>query len=137
MLVGALFAGPSAEALTPVSALDPTHIARCSQIRWKRGVEQRERLIRCVFRRLNPTVALAVARCESGPNLDPRAAFRGSLGLFQHQAHLFRARALRYLRFADGLDPARVSPYNAYANALITARMVGDRQIGWGPWSCA
>lgn len=129
-------------ALALVVALSgqPVKAAPCSQIDWREGVAQRERLVLCLsrrFPRVDASTALAVARCESGPDLDPRDEYHGSLGMWQHQGWLWRARAIKYLRPRWNLNPRTVSPFNAYAATIVTFSMVSDRDIGWGPWSCA
>lgn len=130
----------AALAIVALLAGGPKHQPPCGDVAWRRGTEQRVELLRClsrVFPRVEFETALRVARCESGPELDPRDEYHGSMGMFQHQGWLWRARAIKYL--ADpkwGLDGARVSPFNAYANAVVTYSMVADRDIGWSPWSC-
>lgn len=114
----------------------------CGGIAWRKGPEQRERLIRCAARRWDvpggAERALNIARCESGDALDPRAFNDGSAGVFQHQQAYWRARAAKYLSNpAWGVDVARVPVWDAWANVVVAFRMAMDRDIGWGPWSCA
>lgn len=57
----------------------------------------------------------------------------GSCGLYQHLARYWPARVKAHLKawwFPKSYP--QVSPYNARANALVTALMV--RSGGWGPW---
>lgn len=65
--------------------------------------------------------ALAVARCESGPSMTPRAHNGQYLGMFQMGAY---ARA-RYGHGPDRLTQARA----AYAYFVDSGR-------DWSPWSC-
>lgn len=128
-LVAALLVSPA----HPSSHREPP----CSQIRWERSVEARERLVRCAARRydVDPETALRVARCESGPGLDPRAVYGSHRGIYQHRIDYWPDRAERYLsRWWH--RPRSVSPFDALANVLVTMQMVTDRSIGWGPWSC-
>lgn len=135
--LGVLFSGRNADALVPLGTPNVDKPAPCSAIRWKLSAEHRVRLIRCLFANVpgGADRALEVALCESGPDLDPRALYEGNAGLFQHRLTYWRGRAHRYLTPRYDLDPATVSPYNAYANAVVTARMV--REQGWSAWSCA
>lgn len=114
----------------------------CGDIKWWRGTEQRVRLIRCAAGHWKvpggAERALEIARCESGPSLDPRAYYHGSAGVFQHQMKYWRARAAKYLANPKwGVDTATVQVWDAWANVVVAFRMAMDRDIGWGPWSCA
>lgn len=126
-------------ALVAVLIGGPVKPAPCSHIDWRGGTPQRERMVTCLarrFPRIDPDTALRVARCESGPGLDPKARLGTSSGMWQHQMPYWRARALRYLTPRWGLNPRTVSPFNAYASTIVTFSMVSDRDIGWEPWSC-
>lgn len=114
----------------------------CRWIKWNRGVAQRERLIRCAARHWAVPGgygrAIEIARCESGPGLDPRALYHGSAGVYQHQTKYWRARAVKYLAGPRWkVDEHRVPVWNAWANVVVSFMMASDPDIGWGPWSCA
>lgn len=132
---------PEAQAMM-IEQVSRVSIAPCSGIEWRRGVEQRERLIRCAARHWKvpggAERALEIARCESGHNLYPRAFLEGSAGVFQHQSRYWAARAAKYLSTPLwGIDTARISVWNAWANVVVAFKMAMDKDIGWGPWSCA
>lgn len=75
---------------------------------------------------LDPNAGVRVATCESG--LNPGASNGGRyLGLFQQAAVYWSGRAAQY-------GMAGRSPFDGYANAYVSARMVRDG--GWGPWEC-
>jgi hypothetical protein len=87
-----------------------------------------EALVRSVASRygVDPSSAVAVARCESG--LNPSASNGGSyLGLFQQSATYWAGRASAY-------GFAGASAFNGRANASVSMGMVRDS--GWGAWEC-
>lgn len=76
--------------------------------------------------------ALAVARCESGPDLkDP--GHDAYLGTFQHSARYWPARYRNLAPdWSKALSPDGVNPRS---NVVIAIRLAHIG--GWGPWSCA
>lgn len=92
------------------------------------------RIVACAARRygkVNPTVAVAVATCES--RLDPGADNGTHVGLFQHARDLWPS---RWRKYGKPLGLAR-SPFDPVSNAIVSMRMVADQDIRWTPWSCA
>lgn len=90
-------------------------------------------LIREAFRRQGIAwrggEAVAVATCESG--LNPRAynSSSGASGLLQQLARYWPGRAAAY-------GFAGASPFDPWANAMVSAGMVRDTG-GWSHWSCS
>lgn len=133
---------PVAEAQVVAEVASHHEQRPCGGIAWRKGPEQRERLIRCAARHWSvpggAERALDIARCESGDALYPRAYNEGSAGVFQHQKRYWRERATKYLSNPKwGVDTATVQVWDAWANVVVAFRMAMDRDIGWGPWSCA
>ena len=112
-LAAALVSGPTAPPPCADLALRPT--LRCAVARWP---------VPGGFKK-----ALAVATCESG--LDPRAEYRGHLGLFQQRDVYWPG---RWRKWGAPLGLAR-SPYNYLTNIVVSIRQA--HEAGWGPWSCA
>lgn len=74
--------------------------------------------------------AVAVATCESGLNPSARGGGGGNYaGLFQQSLSYWPGRAAQY-------GFAGASPYDPWANAMVSAGMVRDTG-GWSHWSCA
>lgn len=94
------------------------------------------RVTTCAFHAIVPAelgTALAVGFRES--RFDPFAynASSGASGLFQHLKRYWPGRRATYLQAREYPNTwPRVSPFNARANAILTARMV--KRGGWGPW---
>ena len=72
--------------------------------------------------------AVSVATCESGLRPTALNAGSGASGLFQQLARYWPGRAAAY-----GFPGA--SPFDPWANAMVSAGMVRDTG-GWGHWSC-
>lgn len=92
------------------------------------------RIVSCAARRygkVDPEVALAVASCES--SLDPEADSGTHVGLYQHAHELWAA---RWAKYGKPLGLSR-DPRDPVSNAIVSMRMVADRDIRWTPWSCA
>ena len=91
--------------------------------------------IRAAFHRygMGDGVARCVAMRESGYNEDARNLYSGAAGLFQHLPYYWAGRVAAYNRSAyPNWKVHSTSPFNARANALVTAFMV--KHGGWGPW---
>jgi len=102
-----------------------------------RGALMTQRLISCVFTLLAPgqsVMALMVADRESHYRpwaLNPSS---GASGLFQHIASYWPGRAAVLNRGWFGKGTWPLSPFDARANAMATAMMVGPGG-DWSPWS--
>lgn len=136
-----LASGPSASAVVPNGAASYAPLP-CAGIDWRRGVEQRVRLIRCAVRpgAFGPVAggwrrAVAIARCESYAAMRPRTvtphAGGNSIGVFQ----LNDAYAKTWWeRWAKPLGlPYRLK--NAYINTVVAISKA--RAEGWSAWGCA
>jgi soluble lytic murein transglycosylase-like protein len=129
LVTGALSAQPASALLRTREAARVS--ARICDYRWKDGVHQVKRLIRCAARRWHvsggPSKALRVARCESG--YDPSAYNpSGYLGIYQQAKWYWAGRAVRF-GFPDR------SAFNGRANVIVSIRMA--HASGWGGWGCA
>ena len=103
-----------------------------------RGALKIKRLIACVFALLAPgqsVTALIVADRESHYRPWAFNPSSGASGLFQHIASYWpgRAAALGHHRGWFGKGSWPLSPFNARANAMVTAIMT--RNGDWSPWS--
>jgi hypothetical protein len=104
-----------------------------------RGEQMMMRLVVCVFAVFAPgqsAYALAIADRESGFYEWAYNPSSGASGLFQHLASMWPGRAASYLYrgwFGKGAWPP--GPMDPRANAIVSARMVADPDIGWAPWS--
>ena len=102
-----------------------------------RGALMTQRLISCVFALLAPgqsVMALMVANRESHYRPWAFNPGSGASGLFQHIASYWPGRAVALGHrgwFGKGSWP--LSPFNARANAMVTAMMTADGD--WSPWS--
>jgi hypothetical protein len=99
-------------------------------------LESRREVI-CAFRLFDPSQtseALYIADRESSFYAKAVNPYSGAAGLFQHLRGYWdgRVRSLGKRAWFPRLWPD-VSPFNARANALITAKMVALG--GWGAWS--
>jgi len=73
--------------------------------------------------------AVSVASCESGLRPTAYNSSSGASGLFQQLARYFPGRAATY-------GFAGASPFDPWANAMVSAGMVRDTG-GWSHWSCS
>ena len=117
--------------------------APCAKIRWKQpyytshDVRPVKRLIRCAVRRWpvpgGVSKALSVARCESSFRPDAVSPAPTNLGVYQHRATYWPARADRWLRPRWEISHRW---NNARANVIVSVRIA---HVGgsWASWACA